>query len=93
MCKAVLLDGHERTIRSGTIQYVYEAKYLIIVTCGFIIIREYGSALYVGMARKKTNGHQYILIVIVKLKSLLIYTDRIVYIAREKAKYKEAILM
>ena len=38
-------------------------------------IREYGSTLYVGMARKK-NGRPYILIASDDLKSLVIYTDR-----------------
>ena len=42
------------------------------------IIREYGSTLYVGMARKK-NGRPYISIVNGKLKSLVIYTNKLKY--------------
>ena len=38
-------------------------------------IREYGSTLYVGMARKK-NGRPYISIASDELKSLVIYTDK-----------------
>ena len=38
-------------------------------------IREYGSTLYVGMARKK-NGRPYISIANGKLKSLVIYTNK-----------------
>ena len=41
----------------------------------FIYIREYGSTLYVGMARKK-NGRPYISIANGKLKSLVIYTNK-----------------
>ena len=41
----------------------------------YIIIREYGSTLYVGMARKK-NGCPYISIANGKLKSLVIYTNK-----------------
>ena len=37
-------------------------------------IREYGSTLYVGMARKN-NGRPYISIASDELKSLVIYTD------------------
>ena len=44
----------------------------------YIYIREYGSTLYVGMARKK-NGHPCISIASGKLKSLLIYTDKLKY--------------
>ena len=40
-----------------------------------IYIREYGSTLYVGMARKK-NGRPYISIASDELKSLVIYTDK-----------------
>ena len=43
-----------------------------------VIIREYGSTLYVGMAPKK-NGCPYILIATNGLKSLLIYTDKFKY--------------
>ena len=39
------------------------------------IIREYGSTLYVGMARKK-NGRPYISIASDDLKSLVIYTEK-----------------
>ena len=39
----------------------------------YICIREYGSTLYVGMARKK-NGCPYISIASDELKSLVIYT-------------------
>ena len=42
------------------------------------IIREYGSTLYVGMARKK-NGRPYISIANGKLKSLVIYTNKLKY--------------
>ena len=42
---------------------------------GRMIIREYGSTLYVGMARK-TNGRLYISIASDELKSLVIYTDK-----------------
>ena len=38
-------------------------------------IREYGSTLYVGMARKK-NGRPYISIASDELKSLVIYTGK-----------------
>ena len=38
-------------------------------------IREYGSTLYVGMARKK-NGRLYISLASDELKSLVIYTDK-----------------
>ena len=41
----------------------------------FSSIREYGSTLYVGMARKQ-NGHLYISIASDELKSLVIYTDK-----------------
>ena len=41
-------------------------------------IREYGSTLYVGMARK-TNGWPYISIASDELKSLVIYTDKFEY--------------
>ena len=41
-------------------------------------IREYGSTLYVGMARKK-NGRPYISIASGKLKSLVIYTYKLKY--------------
>ena len=40
----------------------------------YMYIREYGSTLYVGMARKK-NGRPYISIASDELKSLVIYTD------------------
>ena len=40
-----------------------------------IIIRENGSTLYIGMARKK-NGRPYISIASGELKSLVIYTDK-----------------
>ena len=40
-----------------------------------IIIREYGSTLYVGIAPKK-HGRPYISIASDDLKSLVIYTDR-----------------
>ena len=40
-----------------------------------IVIREYGSTLYVGMARKK-NGRPYISNANGKLKSLVIYTNK-----------------
>ena len=40
-----------------------------------IVIREYDSTLYVGMA-PKTNGRPYISIAIDELKSLVIYTDK-----------------
>ena len=40
-----------------------------------VIIREYGSTLYVGMAREK-NGRPYISIASDELKSLVIYTDK-----------------
>ena len=42
------------------------------------IIREYGSTLYVGMARKK-NGRPYISIASDELKSLVIYTNKFLY--------------
>ena len=41
-------------------------------------IREYGSTLFVGMAWK-TNGRPFISIASGKLKSLLIYTDKLKY--------------
>ena len=41
-------------------------------------IREYGSTLYVGMAREK-NGRPCISIESGKPKSLLIYTDKLKY--------------
>ena len=44
----------------------------------FIYIREYGSTLYVGMARKK-NGRPYISIASDELKSLVIYTNKFLY--------------
>ena len=44
-------------------------------TCTCTCIREYGSTLYVGMARKK-NGRPYISIASDELKSLVIYTDK-----------------
>ena len=44
----------------------------------FLCIREYGSTLYVGMARKK-HGRPCISIASGKLKSLLIYTDKLKY--------------
>ena len=40
-----------------------------------VYIREYGSTLYVGMARK-TNGRSYNSIASDELKSLVIYTDK-----------------
>ena len=43
-----------------------------------IIIREYGSTLYVGMARKK-NGRPCISIASDELKSLVIYTHKFLY--------------
>ena len=43
-----------------------------------VIIREYGSTLYVGMAPKK-NGRPYNSIATNELKSLLIYTDMFKY--------------
>ena len=43
-----------------------------------IYIREYGSTLYVGMARKR-NGRTYISIASGKLKSLVIYTYKLKY--------------
>ena len=43
-----------------------------------ICIREYGSTLYVGIARKK-KGRPCISIASGKLKSLLIYTDKLKY--------------
>ena len=43
-----------------------------------IFIREYGSTLYVGMARKK-NGRPYISIASDELKSLVIYTHKFLY--------------
>ena len=55
-----------------------------ISTCGWLYIttlmwllpiREYGSTLYVGMARKK-HGRLYISIANDDMKSLVIYTDR-----------------
>ena len=42
------------------------------------IIREYGSTLYVGMARKK-NGRPCISIASDELKSLVIYTHKFLY--------------
>ena len=44
----------------------------------YIYIREYGSTLYVGMARKK-YGRPYISIASGKLKSLVIYTYKLKY--------------
>ena len=55
--------------------YIYSCNHF---KNGFMNIREYGSTLYVGMARKK-NGHPCISIASGKLKSLLMYTDRLKY--------------
>ena len=49
-----------------------------INSCHGNIIREYGSTLYVGMARKK-NGRPYISIASDELKSLVIYTNKFLY--------------
>ena len=57
--------------------YIY-VLYIIIIGLIIIIIREYGSTLYVGMARKK-NGRPYISIANGKLKSLVIYTNKLKY--------------
>ena len=54
---------------------------VLMCTCTYkvVLIREYGSTLYVGMARKK-NGRPYISIANGKLKSLVIYTNKKIYI-------------
>ena len=52
--------------------------YIYISIISIIYIREYGSTLYVGMARKK-NGRPYISIASGKLKSLVIYTYKLKY--------------
>ena len=52
----------------GPIKYMYVQDITIF-------IREYGSTLYVGMARKK-NGCPYISIASDELKSLVLYTDK-----------------
>ena len=49
--------------------------YIIYIIYMYNYIREYGSTLYVGMARKK-NGRPYISIASGKLKSLVIYTNK-----------------
>ena len=58
---------------------VYTRTSDTMTSCLFImtvaVIREYGSTLYVGMARKK-NGRPYISIANGKLKSLVIYTNK-----------------
>ena len=58
---------------------LYHMLYVLLCLCGLgsthTCIREYGSTLYVGMARKK-NGPPYISIASDELKSLVIYTDK-----------------
>ena len=58
--------------------YYYKAQYMYnnYIIIYILIIREYGSTLYVGMARKK-NGCPYISIVNGKLESLVIYTNKL----------------
>ena len=61
-----------------TFLYMYACTLCMYVcTCMYVCmyIREYGSTLYVGMARKK-NGRPYISIASDELKSLVIYTDK-----------------
>ena len=48
------------------------------ILCLTATIREYGSTLYVGMARNK-HSRPCISIASGKLKSLLIYTDKLKY--------------
>ena len=58
---------------------VFVCMYVCLcIGCVITYIREYGSTLYVGMARKK-NGRPCISIASGKLKPLLIYTDKVKY--------------
>ena len=63
------------TINARHFNYIYNNLYIIHIYTINIDIREYGSTLYVGMARKK-NGRPYISIASDELKSLVIYTDK-----------------
>ena len=69
-----LLLGDPNAIQSlvGDWQVFYDS---FDVKISLSTIREYGSTLYVGMARKK-NGRPYISIASDELKSLIIYTDK-----------------
>ena len=58
--------------------YALIKNYYIHALSHVCYIREYSSALYVGLAWKK-NGHPYISYTGGKLKSLLMYTDKLKY--------------
>ena len=69
---------HVHTCIRKDVYTMYKRAYVhvyIVHVCVYVCIREYGSTLYVGMARKK-HGHLYISIASGELKSLVIYTDK-----------------
>ena len=57
---------------------MYVRMYICMYVYNYVCIREYGSTLYVGMARKK-NGRPCISIASDELKSLVIYTHKFLY--------------
>ena len=52
---------------------------MFVVIIKLIIIRKYGSTLHVRLVQKNMAAHVFQLQVVAKLKSLLIYTDKLKY--------------